>query len=157
MARIGRPRPLVEADLTRVAEIERATFSDPWSRRAFAETLERAEVRGLAIDDVAGRVIGYALSVCTADEAEILNLAVDGGERGLGAGRALLDELLEQLRGEGATRVFLEVRRSNEAAIALYRRLGFHPLGVRPAYYGQPREDALTMALELGSQNARKG
>jgi ribosomal-protein-alanine N-acetyltransferase len=152
-----RPRPLALADLDRVAEIERATFPDPWSRRSFAETIEREQVRSLAIDDAQGRLVGYAMSVRAGDEAEILNIAVDESARGQGAGRALLDELLEHLRRSGVRQVFLEVRRSNQAAIGLYRDAGFRPLGVRPGYYGRPREDALTMVLELASQTARKG
>ncbi len=152
-----RPRPLALADLDRVAEIERATFPDPWSRRSFAETIEREQVRSLAIDDAQGRLVGYAMSVRAGDEGEILNIAVDESARGQGAGRAMLDELLEDLRLNGVRQVFLEVRRSNQAAIGLYRGAGFRPLGVRPGYYGRPREDALTMVLELASQTARKG
>ncbi|MFI5213145.1 MAG: ribosomal protein S18-alanine N-acetyltransferase [Gemmatimonadales bacterium] len=154
---IGKPRRLATADLDRVAEIERATFPDPWSRRSFAETLEREQVRSLAIDDEQGRLVGYAMSVRAGDEGEILNIAVDERARGHGAGRAMLDELLDDLRQSGVRQVFLEVRRSNEAAIGLYRSAGFRPLGVRPGYYGRPREDALTMVLELASQIARKG
>jgi ribosomal-protein-alanine N-acetyltransferase len=153
----GKPRPLAPADLDRVTEIERATFPDPWSRRSFAETIEREQVRSLAIDDAEGRLVGYAMSVCAGDEGEILNIAVDERARGHGAGRALLDDLIEDLRRNGVRQVFLEVRRSNDAAIGLYRGAGFRPLGVRPGYYGRPREDALTMVLELASQTARKG
>ena len=153
----GKPRPLALADLDRVAEIERATFPDPWSKRSFAETIEREQVRALAIDDEAGRLVGYAMSVRAGDEGEVLNIAVDEPARGRGAGRAMLDDLLDDLRQNGVRQVFLEVRRSNEAAIGLYRSAGFRPLGVRPGYYGRPREDALTMVLELASQTARKG
>lgn len=153
----GKPRPLEPADLDRVEEIERATFPDPWSKRSFAETIEREQVRSLAIDDGEGRLVGYAMSVRAGDEGEILNIAVDERARGHGAARALLDDLLLDLRRNGVRKVFLEVRRSNAAAIGLYRSAGFHSLGVRPGYYGRPREDALTMVLELGSQTARKG
>jgi ribosomal-protein-alanine N-acetyltransferase len=156
MASIGKARPLVEADLDRVVEIERATFPDPWSRRSFAETLERERVRGLAIDDDSGRLIGYAVSVRAADEGKVLNLAVDEAARGSGAGRSLLESLLEDLKRSGVRQVFLEVRRSNDAAIRLYRAVGFCPLGVRQAYYGTPREDALTMALDLGPSTRGK-
>jgi ribosomal-protein-alanine N-acetyltransferase len=153
----GKPRPLAEADLDRVAEIERATFPDPWSRRSFAETIEREQVRALAIDDEIGQLVGYGISVRADDEGEILNIAVAESARGRGAGRALLEALLGELRAAGVHQVFLEVRRSNQAAIGLYRGVGFRPLGVRPGYYGRPREDALTMVLELASPTARKG
>ena len=150
----GKPRPLATADLDRVAQIERATFPDPWSRRSFAEAMARPEVHALALDDETGRLVGYALSVRAADEGEILNIAVDPPARAKGAGRALLGALLDHLRSTGTAQVFLEVRPSNEAAIALYRRAGFRPLGVRKGYYGSPGEDALTMVLELASPNA---
>jgi ribosomal-protein-alanine N-acetyltransferase len=153
----GKPRPLAQADLDRVTEIERATFPDPWSRKSFAETIEREQVRSLAIDDDEGRLVGYAMSVRAGDEGEILNIAVDEPARGHGAARAMLEDLIDDLRRNGVRQVFLEVRRSNEAAIGLYKAAGFRPLGVRPGYYGRPREDALTMALELASQTARKG
>jgi ribosomal-protein-alanine N-acetyltransferase len=153
----GKPRPLGQADLDRVTEIERATFPDPWSRKSFAETIEREQVRSLAIDDDEGRLVGYAMSVRAGDEGEILNIAVDEPARGHGAARAMLEDLIDDLRRNGVRQVFLEVRRSNEAAIGLYKAAGFRPLGVRPGYYGRPREDALTMALELASQTARKG
>jgi ribosomal protein S18 acetylase RimI-like enzyme len=62
--------------------------------------------------------------------------------------------MLGWLAASGAQRVFLEVRRSNAAAIGLYERSGFRPVGVRRGYYASPREDALTMALEVGPGHA---
>ncbi len=167
----GRPRPrhgsapvmpkaklrdLAAADLDGVTEIERDTFADPWSRNSFAGLLRQSHIFAIAADDGAGRLVGYAICSRAADEGEILNIAVAAKARGKGLGRQLLDGLLRHMREGGATRAYLEVRRSNEAAIALYRAAGFESLGVRPAYYSQPREDALTMALQLGSQSARK-
>jgi [ribosomal protein S18]-alanine N-acetyltransferase len=150
-------RELRDADLGRVAEIERETFADPWSRRSLSETLRQDYVRGLALEDEGGALVAYGLCTIVEDEGEILNLAVLQSARRRGLGRQLLDGLLEALREAGVGKAFLEVRRSNEAAIALYRSAGFQPLGLRPGYYVSPREDALTMTLELGSQNrARK-
>jgi ribosomal-protein-alanine N-acetyltransferase len=150
------PRELSVTDLDRVVEIEKVTFPDPWSRRAFLETLARPDVRGVALDDDLGRLVGYGVCVRAADEGEILNLAVAGGARRQGAGRRLLDSMVAWLRGGGATRVFLEVRRSNEAAIGLYLAAGFRSLAARPAYYSNPREDALTMVLDLSRASALK-
>lgn len=100
--------------------------------------------------DERGAVLGYTVGLLAADEAEVLNIAVDPPARGKGVGAALLEGMLEELRRAGARSVFLEVRRSNEAAIRLYRRSGFEILGARPDYYRQPREDALTMGRFLG-------
>jgi ribosomal-protein-alanine N-acetyltransferase len=148
------PRPLVTADLAAVVAIEAAIFPDPWSRRSFAATLGRPGVRGFALDDEAGRLIGYGVGSLAADEGEILNIAVEPSARGRGAGRQLLRAMLDWLAGAGAGRVFLEVRRSNAAAIALYEGSGFRSTGVRRGYYAKPREDAVTMVLEVGLGHA---
>jgi len=84
----------------------------------------------------------------------ILNLAVDPGVRRRGAGRRLLGAMLNWMASEGAREVFLEVRASNVAALALYERSGFRHLGIRKGYYAGPREDALTMVLEMGPRQA---
>jgi ribosomal-protein-alanine N-acetyltransferase len=152
----ARLRPLVRADLDLVAEIERETFADAWSRRSFAGMLNQPHIHAIAAEDASGSLIGYGMCSIAADEGEILNIAVTRGARRQGAGGLLLQALLGHLRRSGARQAYLEVRRSNVAAIGLYKAAGFLPLGVRPAYYAQPREDALTMSLELGSQTARK-
>lgn len=147
-------RPLAAADLEEIVRIERDIFPDPWSRQAFIESLRAGHLRSLTAVDAAGRVVGYAMGSVVAEEGEVLNLAVTPGERGQGTGRALLADLLGALRGAGAKAAYLEVRRSNGAAIALYRAVGFELTGVRRSYYDRPKEDALTMSLELGSQPA---
>ena len=156
MKTTAKVRPLQEDDLTRVAELERATFADPWSRRSLAESLRQDHVRALVVENEDGCVVGYGMAAVIADEGEILNLAVERAVQGQGLGRLVLEGLLDVLREAGVRKAFLEVRRSNEAAIGLYRAAGFQPLGLRPSYYVSPKEDALTMALELASHDARK-
>jgi ribosomal-protein-alanine N-acetyltransferase len=142
-------RDLAPADLEQVADIERHTFSDPWSSKAFREALQAASMRALGAFDEAGSLIGYAFAQVAADEGEILNIAVAPAARGRGVGTDILAAMLNRLRREGIRTVYLEVRQSNEAAIRLYRRAGFGVLGSRPEYYRKPREDALTMGLVL--------
>jgi len=149
-------RPLLAADLPEVLHIERETFPDPWTGEALAGSLQPGPMYALTAVDETGRVVGYAMGLVIAPEAEVLNLAVSADRRGEGTGRALLQALLALARTMGATEAFLEVRRSNDAAIALYRAVGFESMGVRRSYYERPKEDALTMRLELGSQSARK-
>jgi len=149
------PRPLVEADLDRVAAIEREAFTDPWPRRSFVELLAEPHVRAVVHRD--GRLAGYALFSLVAGEGEILNLAVDPSARRRGFGRRLLDAVLEAMRAAGTTAVFLEVRQSNHAAIELYAGAGFHPVSIRRAYYRNPTEHAVTMALQLVQEVAGKG
>ena len=152
----ARPRALGRADVRRVAAIEREVFGDPWSERAFLELLQEPHIRAYALDDEPGRLVGYAVASVAADEGEILNLAVAPDARHRGLGRMLLDTLLDMFRREGVSAVHLEVRESNAAAIALYRRAGFHAAGMRRGYYRRPTENALTMTLEMASRNARE-
>ncbi len=151
-----RARPLLAADVERVAAIERAAFTDPWPAQAFVELLAQPHVRAFAVDDD-GRLAGYALASVAADQGEILNLAVDPRARRRGLGRELLRALLDTFRQERVTAVFLEVRQSNDVAIGLYRGAGFRPVSTRKRYYRHPTENAVTMALDLGPDGAEKG
>jgi ribosomal-protein-alanine N-acetyltransferase len=141
------PRPLEARDLDAVAALERAIFGDPWSRRSFEEMLALGHVRGFVLEGRGGRVAGYAVGSVAGDEGEILNLAVAPRRRRRGLGKLLLGACLAWMRTEGVATVHLEVRRSNDAAIAMYVAAGFEPVGVRPKYYRKPTEDAVTMTL----------
>lgn len=142
--------------MDRVAALEKAVFGDPWSKRSFEELLQLEHIQGFVLGDGSGGLAGYAFCSCVTEEGEILNLAVAPGLRRRGAGRELLDACLGWLADRGALKVFLEVRRSNEAAIAMYGRQGFASIGVRRGYYRKPTEDAVTMALVLVPGSARK-
>jgi ribosomal-protein-alanine N-acetyltransferase len=151
------PRPLVAADLDRVAAIERAVFTDPWPRSAFEGLLAERHVRLLAADGDDGRLAGYGMCAVAADQGEILNLAVDPASRHRGLGRALLEAMLDGMRQDGVTAVHLEVRQSNHAAIRLYTLAGFRSVSLRRAYYRNPTEHAVTMTLDVMAENAQKG
>lgn len=96
-------------------------------------------------------LVGAALLEVLVPESELHSLAVLPGKRRRGLGAALLKSALSAARKRGATEMFLEVRRSNQAAIALYERAGFAALSVRRGYYSHPREDALVMRKRLAS------
>ncbi len=142
-------RPMRESDLPAVMEIELRAYPFPWTMGIFRDCLQ-AGYRGWTMHRDA-RLVGYGVVSVAADEAHILNLCVDPVEQGAGLGRRLLQALLRVARGEGAQRVFLEVRPSNPHAIALYHDTGFNEIGRRPRYYPAHggREDAIVMALEL--------
>lgn len=137
--------------------IERAAFTDPWSRKAFLDLLAQPQIRAFAVDAPNGVLAGYALASLVTDQGEILNLAVDPGSRRRGLGHRLLAAVLDMFRREGAGAVYLEVRQSNAAALHLYQRAGFRPVSTRRAYYRKPTENALTMALQLVREGAEKG
>jgi ribosomal-protein-alanine N-acetyltransferase len=142
-------RPMREEDLDAVMEIERRAYPFPWTRGIFRDCL-RAGYPAWVLE-AGGRLAGYGLLSVAAGEAHILNVCADPSLPRRGYGRRLLRALLQQARGRGAQRVFLEVRPSNGAAIALYDAEGFNEIGRRPRYYpaANGREDAIVMALEL--------
>jgi ribosomal-protein-alanine N-acetyltransferase len=118
-----------------------------WSRDAYARAAS-GELGGW-VAEADNRVAGFVVVRSAADEAEILNLAVEPESRRQGVARALLKATLDASRAGGARRVFLEVRESNAGAIAFYRSNGFRPDGRRPRYYQDPPEDALVLIREL--------
>jgi ribosomal-protein-alanine N-acetyltransferase len=140
-----------------VVEIERAAFSDPWSRTAFLDLLAQPQVRAFAVDGRDGSLAGYAVASVVADQGEILNLAVHPGSWHRGLGHVLLAAMLDMFKSEGVAAVHLEVRQSNAAARSLYQHAGFHAVSTRRGYYRNPTENALTMSLELARQSAEKG
>jgi [ribosomal protein S18]-alanine N-acetyltransferase len=137
--------PMTEADIATVATIEGATqmneanlrdeLARPWSRMWVAR------------EDSAG-VVAFIVSWHVADELHVLNVATRGDRRRRGIGRALMHEVLTYARAHRIKHVLLEVRRSNRAAIALYRSVGFFAMGVRARYYPDD-EDAVEMVLLL--------
>lgn len=96
-------------------------------------------------------LLGAALLEVLVPESELHSLAVLPGKRRQGLGAALLKSALNAARKRGAAEMFLEVRRSNQAAIVLYQQAGFTSLSVRRGYYSHPREDAIVMRKRLAS------
>ena len=143
-------RPMRPEDLTRVAELERLCNSLPWREEdllAFAREQENSGPRNIGL--VTGdRVNGYLCAAQGFGEAEILVFGVDPELRRRGLGRALLEKLLETLAGRECRTVFLEVRRGNAAAVALYLSLGFKEIGARKTYYADNGEDAMIFRRE---------
>jgi ribosomal-protein-alanine N-acetyltransferase len=99
-------------------------------------------------NEIFGDIVGYCGMYTTPGEGEIVNVAVHPAFRRRGIARRLLKRLLEEGRDAQVERFILEVRRSNENAVALYEGLGFQTLGIRPGFYEHPREDALIMCRE---------
>ena len=115
-------RTMAPTDLAQVSDIERRSYEFPWSHGIFRDcllagynciVLERGEA-----------VVGYCILSVAAGEAHILNLCVDSAFRRLGYADRLLEEILNRAKGAGVKQVFLEVRPSNESAMALYSKKG---------------------------------
>ena len=137
-------RPATAEDLAAIRAIEVATFPDPWSGQAFASLLASPQGTTLVATDH-GELVGYLVGWRIGDEAEVANLAVREDRRGRGIGAALLRDFLAALDAGAPPTVYLEVRDSNAAAQALYRRHGFVAAGRRKGYYARPTEDAVVM------------
>jgi ribosomal-protein-alanine N-acetyltransferase len=135
-------RRLTFADLPQVVAIERRAFSTPWSLAMFV--LELSKPSGICLAaELEGELVGYL--VCSRYDTvwHLMNIAVEPERRRRGIGGALLNALLERV-GDDA-QVTLEVRRSNQGAVALYERFGFRSAGVRRRYYADNGEDAVIM------------
>jgi ribosomal-protein-alanine N-acetyltransferase len=137
-------RAAVEGDVTKIVEIERACFADPWSAISFVRVLREQHSR-LAVAVRDGGIVGYSVATYVADEGELGNIAVIPHAQGHGIGRALLAAALREGWTRGAANVYLEVRASNAGALRLYERAGFAELGRRHSYYTDPVEDAILM------------
>jgi ribosomal-protein-alanine N-acetyltransferase len=138
--------PMRDGDVDAVAVIEQRAHPFPWTRGNFVDSLKAGHSAWVFREG--GVLVGYGVLMMTVDEAELLDITiVPECQRG-GLGSALLDQLFAVARSHGATRMLLEVRPSNEAGLALYRRFGFAEIGRRRAYY-HGKEDAIVMAREL--------
>jgi ribosomal-protein-alanine N-acetyltransferase len=138
-------RASAEDDLAEIAALQARTFTNPWSAESLRWELANTDVARLYVMRQAGHVIGYCACWVILDELHINSLAVDPDRRREGLATALLREVCRDAGRAGATKATLEVRRSNDAALALYSRLGFAVEGVRQDYYQHPREDALVL------------
>ena len=137
-------RRMEEGDLDQVCAIEEETFSMPWSRKSFRDTISYYHTLFL-VAELDGEIAGYCGCYQSLEEAEITNIAVRRQLRGHGIGRRLLTELMRLGKEQGAFAYTLEVRVSNQAAIHLYESLGFVSFGIRKNFYEKPREDAMIM------------
>jgi len=138
---------MVAADLPQVMEIERLSFaSDPWTPGLFLHELKLdfSRLHLARTADATHRLVGYACWWLVGDEIHILNLAVRPEARGSGAGRALVQRILDDAVAHAAVSVSLEVRPENAAALGLYRAMGFTQIGLRKNYYARA-EDAVIM------------
>ncbi len=153
-----RIRQAVPADVPEILRIENESFPDPWSEKDIKEDITGNDIAYFAVLTSGGsgadlKPAGYADMWIIAGEAQLMNIAVDRRMRGNGCGRMLMEHMAGAARERGCTLMTLEVRRSNEAAISLYKGLGFVETGIRPAYYIDNKEDAILMDLALSDDH----
>lgn len=136
-----------ESHVAEVAALEAMCFSEPWSEKSVASELTNPLSLWLVALE-GENVIGYVGSQTVMGWSDMMNVAVHPDHRRLGVGKALIEELIRQLREQGSENLTLEVRTSNENAKALYAGLDFMEVGRRKNYYHNPKEDALILRKE---------
>jgi ribosomal-protein-alanine N-acetyltransferase len=150
-------RRMRQDDLDEVMLIERAAFRHPWSPELFRRELEHdwstilvaVEPLTSAPGKGSERLIAFLIYWLVHDEVHVLNVAVSPEHRRKGVARLLMAETERRAHQAGAALMTLEVRRSNQAALDLYREFDYRAVGVRPNYYVDEGEDAIVMVKEL--------
>lgn len=140
-------RPMSEADLNAVLQIEQSSFPLPWKREHFLHEIEVAHSFPFVAES-AGEIAGYVCLMSLFEEAQILDIAVALEQRGRGVGRLLMEKAFAVAREKGAEIMSLEVRESGAAAIGLYQSLGFKQVGIRANYY-ESKENAVLMEINI--------
>ena len=118
-------------DLVAVTQIEKLVQSHPWTQKQFEESI--ASYQSTVIE-VQGAVVGFCILQPVLDEANLLLMAIHPSQQGKGLGYQLLDQSIAMLKND-PIQIFLEVRESNQVAIALYQKADFHQIDVRKNYY----------------------
>jgi ribosomal-protein-alanine N-acetyltransferase len=150
-------RPAALSDLSEIMALERSTdHAAHWSAAQYQKLLATTNPRRIALileekQQSHAALRGFIVARVIGAEWEIENIAVASSARRRGLGARLLSEILKLARSAGSEVVFLEVRRSNQAARALYEKLSFEASGHRSGYYKEPEEDAINYRLELSS------
>ncbi len=142
-----RAQRLTEAHLADVALIERRVFDEPWSEESLKLFCTEDAIGAVCVAD--GHAVAYGGMLWALDEGQITNIAVLDAYRMRGMGSAILRFLIEEAKKRGCVQISLEVRRSNDTAITLYKKHGFFIAGYRKNFYKHPGEDAAVMLLDL--------
>ena len=134
-------------DLEQVMEIENENFYRPWTETGFFTFLIRQDTLFLVAEEDE-EILGYCGVVMVQDEGDITNVSVKKDRQNHGIGKLLVRELIRKTEEMGVSRLFLEVRESNERAIHVYEKAGFVKNGLRKNYYEDPVEHAVLMMHE---------
>lgn len=140
-------RDASEQDIERIMELEHGSIVHPWVRSEF-ERLISDDGKLCLVAEKDSLIVGYIGAECVLDECNIGNIVTAREYRHTGIGTAVLNALLDELKGRGIVKVFLEVEFDNDPALALYDKTGFQRYGMRKDYYG-PGMDAVLMCKNL--------
>lgn len=142
-------RDAARRDVPELLALEAEQFPEPWTRKMLLEEIANTSNRRYRVAVGARGLLGYCGAMYVENDVHVTTIAVRKAHEGEGVGTALLVDLWAAARARGATRATLEVAVSNERALALYRRFGFAPVGLRKNYYAKTGEDALVCWADL--------
>lgn len=140
-------REFTQKDIAKIAAIERACFAEAWSLEMIKAECVRPEFCALVLEEEE-ETLGFIMGSVLFEDAEIYKVAILPQHRGKGLGYAAVDGFAAAVKSRGGTRIFLEVRPSNEAALRLYQKYGFEKTRLRKRYYADG-EDCLEMKKDL--------
>ena len=140
---------MLRSHLAEVLALEARAFDDPWTEAHFVGELNNRVSHVDLLRDVDGVLCGYIVYWIVVDQVEILDVATDPDRRRRGLGRRLVEHVRTEATRQDCVSISLEVRRSNQAALALYEAAGFARIAVRVGYYALGNEDAIVMSLPL--------
>lgn len=143
--------PMQLDDIDHVMVIENSVYPHPWTRGNFLDSLY-SRYETAVLRDTSYSVLGYFLVMLAVDEAHLLNITVRRDLQGKGYGLLLLDRVVALARDKKMASILLEVRPTNERALAIYERYGFSRIGLRKGYYpaaNNTREDAIVMRMAV--------
>ena len=156
--------PMQPADLDEVLKIESVSHIHPWTKGNFSDSLAAGHwaycirpqveqiIKGSYLDP--SMLWAYCILFPGVDELHLLNITVSSHLRKLGLGQRIMAAIEGVAAQQKIPRIILEVRPSNTAAVALYKRLAYEQIGMRKHYYPTDsktgfREDALVMAKSI--------
>lgn len=132
-------------DIDDIAMLEQVCFPTPWSRDAVAYEINENKMATYIVAELAGKVVGYIGFWAVIDHCQINNIAVSPLYRRQHIAQILIQTAIDSVKAAGVLSFTLEVRKSNEAAISLYKKCNFIENGVRKGYYEDNGEDAIIM------------
>ncbi len=138
-------RPMIPKDVEKVGRLERKVFSRPWPERAFLNDILSDRPVFYRVCYGEDSLLGYLGAHIEDEKMHIVNMAVEPSWQRCGIGGELLKRALDFARKKSIAEIYLEVRRSNQAAISLYKKYGFEEDSIRRSYYARSGEDAIIM------------
>lgn len=145
-------REMTELDIKEVLEVEKESFTTPWSEESFKKEITENVLAVYIVAEVENKIVGYGGVWKILDEGHITNIAVRKDFRGLGVGDLLVMGIINYCTINKIPNITLEVRESNTVARNLYKKHGFEDLGKRPGYYADDNEAAIIMWRKMSKR-----